>query len=561
MLKAEMRGRVFAVAALAIVALGAVLRFDALGSGLPNQHTRPDELPVVLEMARPARGDFALELVIYPHAYVYATWLWVEAGLALAPLFGLEPPGGFERTLLGAPEQLFLIGRTMSATAGTLAVLLAVALARREWGDGTALAAGLLVATCFLHARDSHALKPDALLSLGVLVSLLACVRLAERVSLGSTLTAGAALGLATAAKYTGVLMAVPVYVAGCMAGTRAGSWRMLSWPGVAACLAGAAVFALSSPWLVFGGPLPRLARAMLGMVLPDLFPATDFSGGPPLLAPLEPVPPGIDLQEFAKRPWYHGLVFHASFSFWYGAGALATVLAPFALAFGFASRRPLPVLTAVACSVQLLVMALTPAVTARYVTPALPMLLVLEAALLARLASRLAPRRRSLVLAALSIAVCAQPLAAILAHNRIASETDTRVLASGWMREHLSPGTRLAYSGAVLMPYGQPTPPRGMPVVAHGLDPAALDAARADVLVTHEHSLYFSTVDSAALEALAPRLELIADFDPGSGADGSRAVFEDTDAYYIPVHGFGAVSRPGPHVRIYRYRRGVADR
>jgi hypothetical protein len=99
------------------------------------------------------------------------------------------------------------------------------------------------------------------------------------------------------------------------------------------------------------------------------------------------------------------------------------------------------------------------------------------------------------------------------------------------------------------------------MTVVAHGLDPAALDAARVDVLVTHDHSLYFSTVDPAALEALAPRLELIADFDPGSGAHGSRAVFEDTDAYYIPVHGFGAVSRPGPHVRIYRYHRGVADR
>jgi hypothetical protein len=32
------------------------------------------------------------------------------------------------------------------------------------------------------------------------------------------------------------------------------------------------------------------------------------------------------------------------------------------------------------------------------------------------------------------------------------------------------------------------------------------------------------------------------------------EAVFEPTDAYYIPMHGFGAVTRPGPHVRVYAF-------
>jgi hypothetical protein len=77
------------------------------------------------------------------------------------------------------------------------------------------------------------------------------------------------------------------------------------------------------------------------------------------------------------------------------------------------------------------------------------------------------------------------------------------------------------------------------------------LDAARADYLLTHDHVLFSSQVDPAALEALAPRLRLLAEFDPSCGRPGA-AVFEEADAYYLPVAGFGAVCRGGPSVRIY---------
>ena len=128
-----MSARAFGIAAVAIVVVAAALRFDALGVGLPNQRTRPDEQPVVLEMARPARGDFALQMLVYPNAYVYATWLWVEAGLAIGPVLGFDVPGGYQKTLIRAPEQIYRIGRAMSATAGALAVLLVIGMARREW--------------------------------------------------------------------------------------------------------------------------------------------------------------------------------------------------------------------------------------------------------------------------------------------------------------------------------------------------------------------------------------------------------------------------------------------
>ena len=72
------------------------------------------------------------------------------------------------------------------------------------------------------------------------------------------------------------------------------------------------------------------------------------------------------------------------------------------------------------------------------------------------------------------------------------------------------------------------------------------------EYLVTHDHPLFYSTVDPELLERLRPRLALEAEF---AAFDPERAepLFEAADAYYIPVHAFSGVERPGPEVRIYR--------
>lgn len=573
---AAMRVRPFGVAAALVVLVAALLRFDALDAGLPHPRTRPDELPVVQQMARVDRGEH-IDMLIYPNAYVYASWAWVKALLAVAPVFGLEAPGGFQKTLLAAPARITLLGRSLSATAGVLAVLGVLLMARREWGDAAGLAGGLLVAVCFLHARDSHALKPDALLSLAVLASLAASARLAERASPGRVAVAGVAFGLAMSSKYTGVLMAVPLWTAAWLAARDAGATGARRWlPGsaIVAGAIGALVFAASSPRLVFEGPLLDFAHSIGGIVLPGLFPGDPAeslvgSGGalPDAFAP----PPGLDLSDYRDRPWYYGFLFHAGFSMWWGTGAIATLLAPFALVWGFTgggsgTRRPLPLLAAVTCSVQLLVMGATPAVTARYLTPLLPVLLLLEAGWLADLARRLAGRRAGVALAVAVGLVAAQPLIAILGHNRIARQTDTRVMATRWLDENLPPGSRIAFAGAVLMPYGQPQPPRDARVVAHGLEPGVLATAGAEVLVVHDHPLYFSSVDRAALASLEAslaagggRLRKLAEFDPRAGArdPAHEPVFEQTDAYYIPFHGFDRVARPGPRVEVYALEPG----
>ena len=58
-----------------------------------------------------------------------------------------------------------------------------------------ALAAGALLATDFIHARDSHAAKPDVLMSLGVVAAIGLMVPLARRATLGRGALVGAAIG------------------------------------------------------------------------------------------------------------------------------------------------------------------------------------------------------------------------------------------------------------------------------------------------------------------------------------------------------------------------------
>ena len=161
------------------------------------------------------------------------------------------------------------------------------------------------------------------------------------------------------------------------------------------------------------------------------------------------------------------------------------------------------------------------------------------------------AAQARAAFLTIAALALVSEPLASIVAHDTIAARTDTRVQASEWLQKNLPKGARVAMVGTEFWGYGEPAAPPGIEMVRSKLDAASIDATGAAWVVAHDHPLFASRVDPQALAAMAPRLKLVAEFDPFTGPR-EDAVFEPADAYYIPTHGFGAVSRPGPHVRIY---------
>jgi len=534
---------------LAVVLLAAGLRFWALDFGLPHTLVRPDETPVLERTLSPAQGEFDLEWSIYPHAYVYGLWLWGEGVARTGALVGAWDEESQTETLRQARPRAFLIARALSALAGIAAVAFLFVATRRSLGDVAALVAALLLAVSFLHVRDSHAAKSDTLLSLGVIVALAACAQLSKRATPKRATVAGATLGVAMAAKYPAVVLVLPAMLAAVL-GSSARGWRRYV-PLQTLLIAGAAsafVFLATSPYLVLNSDNFMQLVGILGAAFPGAFPGLvdHFPGFPATMD----APPR---SAYAPAGALGGFVYHARFSLWYGAGMLVTVLAPFAVAWGFACRRPLPLMCAVFSVSYYVVIALSPAMLARYVTPLLAPLFVLEAGLLLAIARRLAPGRATAVALGLAVIVAAEPLYASIAHNRILSRTDTRVMATEWIEANLPADARIAAHGTRFWPWGKPSPPEGRSFVPTDPDLASFDAQHVEYWLTHDHPLFFSSVDPELQARLAPRLQLLAEFSP---YDPARAepIFESADAYYAPYAGFRHVERAGPMVRIYAF-------
>jgi 4-amino-4-deoxy-L-arabinose transferase-like glycosyltransferase len=373
------------------VVLAAGLRFWALDAGLPHPLTRPDE-EVVLEMTLRVAKGVPLGWGIYSPAYSHAIWAWSAVGLNLAQALGLAPPGSYAEMVRTQPAVVLPIARALSALAGTLAVVALMLLARRELGTTAALVAGVLLATNFLHARDSHAVKPDALLSLEVVLGLWAMLPLARAASVRRALLPGLVLGLATATKYPGVLLAVPLYAAAVMGSQGVPRWRRLvPFPAVVAAAVGALVFVATSPTVVADPATRSTVVFLVRTLLPTGMPGSIVASAPAVIAP----DPGGPVSPYTG-PWWKGFAYHATFSLRYGAGLLPAVLLPLAVGWSFASRRPLLLLTAVFAVSYYLVVGLSPVNVARYMTPMLPTVALLEGAMLIAAARALARWRRS---------------------------------------------------------------------------------------------------------------------------------------------------------------------
>jgi hypothetical protein len=397
----------------------------------------------------------------------------------------------------------------------------------------------VLLATNFLHVRDSHAAKPDTLLGLVIILALGVIIPLTRTPTVARAAVAGVVIGLATAVKYPAVFQLAIAYLAICM-GSEARGWRRLfPAPWFATCAAAIATFVATSPDVVFNPRTLSQVVDILRAAYPQLSPKVVYTP-PPI--------PGLPMDE----PWWGSFVYHARFSLRYGAGLLATLLAPAAVIWGIASGRPLAVLTAASAVVYYVMISGSPVGLARYMTPLMPWLALLEAGMLGALVARIHDRRWAAVALFLgTLALATEPLMSAVAHNRVIDHTDTRVLATRWMAENLPQGAKVVVLGNQVWFWGQPQFAPGMRLATVKPDIESLQQAGVGYVLTHEHVLFSSRVDPAVIERLGPYLRLVADFDPSvPGRDD--AIFEARDAYYVPFHGFGAVTRPGPRVRIY---------
>jgi hypothetical protein len=178
-------------ALVAIVLVAACLRFYGIDHDLRRSGANFDEAHNFVSPIMRMWNEGSLDPLVYSGyagAFNYLAFLPVIIGHALGGEYGA-----------------FLAGRIVVAAFGTAAVVLIFSLARNAFGPTPALLAAALLTFSRLDVRSAHYIIPDVLVGFAALALLLIAnqARPGRRAALGC----GVATGLATAVKYSGVIL------------------------------------------------------------------------------------------------------------------------------------------------------------------------------------------------------------------------------------------------------------------------------------------------------------------------------------------------------------------
>jgi hypothetical protein len=544
-----------------ILTVAGALRAWSVFSGELVWH--PDEIFMVIYPLNLFSGD------LNPHVFSYPSFHYYELGL----LYGVD----FLQQYLTGDVDLFDwianryfvdsvpirdLGRWLGVVYAVGTVALAGVLGGRLGsGRGITSAAGLLAAALMavnvVHVRQSPLATVDTPLTFWFAAAAVASVRLLSADRRRDYLLAGVLVGITAATKYPGVACCVGVVAAHLISGRHFLDPRL--WlAGASTCL----TFALLSPYVLLD--FATFSDHFLSQV------AHAESG------------------RFGTEA---GPLFHLGNGLRHGVGWPAWVLWLATCGWVVVRRKP----------AHLVVLAMTVGgyaavswgdlVFLRYVLSLLP----LQAALVGSGAGRALvtlrnriPQVRPIWSSAVAVGLLlALPLSASLQVAEFSSRRDTRTLARDWFHEHVPAGASVCnfggwpgdiplrtYDGQWWRLNGFLTiwPPGSQAQLAEALAPLdprvpfyeqavrnnnreegtgsveLIHERQCAYVVTHEHALPYSTIDSTFAARLRREATLVADFDPEIG-DG--IVYDTMDGYYIPVSGFD-VGRPGPHIEIW---------
>jgi 4-amino-4-deoxy-L-arabinose transferase-like glycosyltransferase len=195
------------VAFVVILAVAAAARLWYLGAGVPHA-VGIDEPQVIGRAITILRtGDWNTHIFDYPTLVIY-----LHAAVAIVRFLLGAVQGEWSSLDTFSVGAIFSTGRLVAALIGVATVWLTYRLAREITGRGVALLAAAQLAVLPMHVRESHFILTDVPATALSTLAVWLAVRAGRRRELRAYAWAGAACGLAAAAKYTGgVALAAPV--------------------------------------------------------------------------------------------------------------------------------------------------------------------------------------------------------------------------------------------------------------------------------------------------------------------------------------------------------------
>ncbi|MFT4571121.1 MAG: 4-amino-4-deoxy-L-arabinose transferase-like glycosyltransferase [Hyphomicrobiaceae bacterium] len=526
---------------ITILVVAAVVRAWGLGFGLPQPIARPDEATLVRIALQFGSGDLNPHFFNYPSLYAYVLAAVYGVVYGTGRLIGAYAgPADFARA--ADPTLLFMLARSLTAMAGVATVAVVAAIGRRIGGRRTGLVAAALLAVSFGHVRESHFGVTDTAATLMCALATYGLVRLSHAWIRRDVLITAAMGGLAMSTKYVGILFLPALAV-------------------------------VSATWATGLRDVPRrLIDRNLLLAIPVLLLA--FLMGTPYAL--------LDYTTFLEHLQFEanhatvghladvgfGFIRHATFSLRYGLGApllAAAVVGAVLLAF----KRPRLAASLLVFPI-LYYASIGPAHTAfmRYALPLLPVLCVTAAGLITTLAVRLPQKSRTAVTILLVVAISGPSIARVAAFDQLLTRQDTRAIAGRWLIDELPAATTLCQpfpfariSLAASAPVGQTV---DIAEISYDRDrdefrQGQRRAGPPEFIVVPQSPLEaYDKIPAALAERLDHGYTLIKTFD-GVGKEFAPYLFDQQDAFYVPVDDIAKIPRPGPDLLIYQ-RKTPAD-
>ena len=504
-----------------ILALAAGLRIWGMSYGLPHPMARPDEQKLVGRAAGMlATGDLNPIEHTYPALLLYLQAAVLFSYAKLGPLLGADALGSH-------PGLPYLICRALSIAFGVATVAATYLLGRRVDGRrAVALLAALVVATNYLHARDSRWGTVDVAMTFFVTLSLVFAVQASDRQRFRDYQLAGVFAGLAAATKYNAglVLLATAAAAIAGVGGRRItgrDAVRRLAVAGLTTFL----LFTLATPYsvrdwyatwegftvsvgMLYGVVGERAASVHLRVTFPDGF------GLPVCIAALVGA---------GRAVWKRD--------------ARSLVLLTFVVLM-FAS------------------MAAVLWVFPRYLLPFVPPLAVLAA----EAAAAFVDLSRPAFAAAAALVLAGPGILSSVQFDRVAARKDTRVLAAEWVSANVPGGAAVLVCDNYGAPALNADPRRGPSFRVRLIDctPSQVEGSGAPYLVTSNHPQMpgYASVDPKLREYLDARARPLAEFRPFREGTFAKPYFYVGDAFFLPFTGLRAMERGGPEVTVWALTR-----
>jgi 4-amino-4-deoxy-L-arabinose transferase-like glycosyltransferase len=493
-----------------ILAVGAALRFWGLDFGLPHRMSRPDEEGLIVPAIRMVGGQLNPHWFHWPSLAMYILSVPYALYIALQRARGAAIGPDLVPFYAAHPSPFHLIDRAFAAACGTLTIYLVYRLARLYFPRRASTLAAVFLAVAPLHVRDSHFGVTDVPATLLVVAAVYAAARWRYSSSRTGLWLAAAVCGLAASTKYNAALVLAPLLLAVVM---RAREDREGVARAAYRCALAAGIAAVA---FVVGTPFAVLSPA-------------EFMDGLRAVSGHLSAGHGLDLGP--------GWTYHPSVTLRYGLGT-PLLVAGVAGSVWFAIARPDAAIQLLAFpAVYYLAIGPSRVVFFRYALPLVPFLCIGAGYAVGRL-----PRAASLALAGVLALSCVPD---IVRSDRLLARTDTRVLAADWITSRI-PGTATFYASGAF--YGHvELPPR--------FAPAQIDA-RPDLIIVQQSPLMYSGDVPAVLETAQRDYEQTAEFVAYDPAATAGNVYDQLDAFYLPLRGLRGIERPGPTISVWQRRR-----